>query len=224
MQELSAIAFSPPIIGYTILLMVFLLYWLTVIIGVFDFSSMDIDFDMDVDVDVDVDVDADVDSDIDASGGGNVFLAFLGFFNFGKIPFMVVMSVLSLCLWTIAILIHFYLSDGSALFAVIMFLPNLFMSLVITKIVTSPLVPLFAAIARDEAKEIDYIGLIGTVISPASKKQIGQAEFESNKNHLMLMVKTVEDYEGMISADTKVIIAYHDDGKDVFYVRPIAEE
>ena len=82
MKELFDFAFSPPVITYSILLMVFLLYWMTVIIGVFDFSSLDFDIDIDADVDMDVDVDVDADTDVDASGGGSIVLVVLSFFNF----------------------------------------------------------------------------------------------------------------------------------------------
>lgn len=219
MNELFDFAFSPPVIGYTIFLMVFLLYWLTVIIGIFDFSSLDFDIDIDADVDMDVDVDVDADTDVDASGGGSVFLAILGFFNFGKVPFMVVMSILALGLWTIAILTNYYFSNGSIWFSIFLFIPNLFVSLLIAKIVTTPLIPLFKEM-NTEAKPIDYIGLLGKVSLETSNNQIGQMELIHKDSFVKIMVKAVEEHEGIIARGTEVVIAYHDEDKTLFFVRP----
>lgn len=220
MKELFDFAFSPPVITYTILLMVFLLYWLTVIIGVFDFSSLDFDIDIDADVDMDVDIDVDADTDVNASGGGSIVLAVLGFFNFGKVPFMVVMSILSLSLWTIAILANYYISDGSIWFSIALVFPNLLASLIIAKIVTTPLVPLFASISRDEAKPIHFVGLLGEVILETSNNRMGQIEVRHEKSILTLNVKAVEEHDGLIKRGTEVVIANHNEDKTLFFVRP----
>ena len=219
MKELFDFAFSPPVITYSILLMVFLLYWMTVIIGVFDFSSLDFDIDIDADVDMDVDVDVDADTDVDASGSGNIVLVVLSFFNFGKVPFMVVMSVLSLSLWTIAILVNYYFSDGSILFSIALFPINLLVSLIIAKIFTTPLVPIFKEL-YSEAKPIDYIGLLGEISLETSNFQIGQMELIHKDSFIKVMVKAVEEYDGVIKRGTEVIIANHNEDKTLFFVRP----
>lgn len=220
MKELFDFAFSPPIIVYTILLMVFLLYWITVIIGIFDFSSMDFDIDIDADVDMDVDVDVDADTDVDVEGGGSIALAILGFFNFGKVPFMVIMSVLSLSMWTIAVLGTYYVGDGSILFSIVLIPVNLAISLFITKIVTTPLIPIFDSIAKDEAKPIDYIGLLGEIVLETSNTQTGQIEIKHQKRLITLSVKAVEEHKGMIKRGTEVVIADHNEDKSLFFVRP----
>jgi len=223
MNELFDFAFSPPVIGYTIFLMVFLLYWLTVIIGIFDFSSLDfdIDIDADIDMDVDVDVDVDADTDIDASGGGSIVLAILGFFNFGKVPFMVVMSIVALSLWTIAVLMNYYFSNRSIWFSIFLFIPNLFVSLLIAKIVTTPLVPLFNSISNDEVKPINYIGLLGEIVLETSNTQTGQVEINYEKRLITLSVKAVEEHKGFIKRGTEVVIAYQDKEAELFFVRPV---
>ena len=55
MIELISIAFSPLNIVFTVLLILIVLYWITVILGVLDVDLFDIDFDTDVDVDAEVD-------------------------------------------------------------------------------------------------------------------------------------------------------------------------
>ncbi len=212
MKELFDFAFSPPIIVYTILLMVFLLYWLTVIIGIFDFSSFDFDIDIDVDVDAD--------TDIDIEGSGGIALAILGFFNFGKVPFMVLMSVLFLSMWTIAVLGTYYVGDGSILFSIVLIPINLAIGLLITKVVTTPLIPIFDSIAKDEAKPIDYIGMLGEIVLETSNMQTGQIEIKHQKRLITLSVKAVEEHEGIIKRGSEVVIADHNADKSLFFVRP----
>ncbi len=120
MQELFQAAFSPPTIVFTTLLCLVLVYWLTVFMGLLDIGAMDIDIDIDADVDVDVDVDGDV------SVGGISGILF--FFNFGRVPFMVVLSFLILSMWAISIMLDHYWGQGSLGFAALMFYPTLLLA------------------------------------------------------------------------------------------------
>ena len=73
MNELIQLALHPFNIVYTMLLIIAVLYWLTVIIGVLDINALDINFDLDVDSDIDID------GEMNAGGGiGGI----LQFFNF----------------------------------------------------------------------------------------------------------------------------------------------
>ena len=109
MNELIQTAFAPVNLVYTFLLILVLIYWLFIIIGALDFGSLDLDFDIDadVDVDMDIDVDADIDTDVEAGSGAGWFIGFLHFFNFGKMPFMVIMSFLILFSWTFSMLANY---------------------------------------------------------------------------------------------------------------------
>lgn len=216
MKELIDFAVSPPVVFYTVLLLIFLLYWFTVIIGVLDIGSFD--FDVDIDADVDVDVDVDVDADVDAGGGGDIALAILGFFNFGKMPFMVLMSILSLHLWTIGILGNFYWG-GTMAFSVAFFPINLLASLVITKIITTPLIPVFKAF-NDELKPMRYVGMLAKVMVPTSADDFGKVELWENNSFLTLKVKAVPEFEGIIKSGTEVVITGSNEVETIFFVKP----
>ena len=138
MQELLHAATSPVNIIFTSLLVVVLIYWLSVIVGALHIDSFDFDFDHDVDVDLEIDHDIDVDHDVDVDGGHEVgwFAGALHFFNFGRVPFMVIMTFLVLSMWSISILGNYYIGGNSWSFAAILFFPNLAISLLITKIIT----------------------------------------------------------------------------------------
>ena len=104
MQELLQAALAPYNIVHTLLLTVVLFYWLGIIFGALDISA----FDIDVDAGVDMDVDADVDAGADGNGVG-WFAGALHFFNFGKLPFMLIMSFVIFFAWAISILAHHYI-------------------------------------------------------------------------------------------------------------------
>ncbi len=87
---------------------------------------------------------------------------------------------------------------------------------------TTPLIPLFASIARDEAKPIDYIGLLGELVMETSNTQTGQVEINYEKRLITLSVKAVEEQEGMMKRGTEVVITYHDKVEEIYYVRPVS--
>ena len=138
MDQLLDAALSAVNIPFTVLFVLVLLYWITVIIGLLDIDSLDVDvhadadfdFDADLDVDADIDVDADLHLDADTHvevgnaeivgahgdgsladvGGdhGGMLNSLLLFANLGYIPFMIVFSFMVLFLWTGAILLNFF--------------------------------------------------------------------------------------------------------------------
>lgn len=185
MYELFQAALSPPNIVYSVLLCVVLLYWLSVIIGALDIGSFDFDLDLDADLDVDVD------TDIDTGSGGGWFAGALHFFNFGRLPFMVVFSFLILGMWSLSILGNHYLGQGSVIFPFVMFLPMLFISLVVTKIITTPLVPIFESLDKG-VEAVEYLGLTCKMLLPATTTQMGQAEVLYDSNPLLINVKVSE--------------------------------
>ncbi len=144
MKETIESAFSVINIIPTALLILVLIYWLTVIIGVFNIDSFD--FGADADLDVDVDADVDIDTDMDVSAGDSILWvnSALSFFNLGKVPFMLILSIFSLSMWVISMLMNFYLNNTVVLLSLVYLIPNIFLSAFITKFLTSPLVKVFA--------------------------------------------------------------------------------
>lgn len=217
MQELFDIIFQPVHLIYTSLLLVVLLYWLMVMLGAIDTDALDfdLDFDVDADVDVDLDIDADIDSEVsqgEISSGGNVFASVLYYFNFGKVPFMLIMSVVILTAWALAIFISLYIPAYNWGHMLIGFLPILFMAFVTAKIVTSPLVPFFEKL-NDAAKPIEYIGQVCRLRLPASAEKFGQAEVFIDNAFLLVNVKTEVDKPPLQAGDEAIILGATDDGQ-----------
>ncbi|MBX2871711.1 MAG: DUF1449 family protein [Saprospiraceae bacterium] len=217
MQELLQAAFSPPNIVFTVLLLVVMLYWVSVFMGLLDMGSFDVDIDVDMDVDVDVDIDADIDADADVTAGG--LAGILHFFNLGKVPFMIIMTFLVLSMWAISILLNHYVGHGSLGFAGLMFIPNLAVSLLITKIVTSPLVPIFKNLDTSE-EPVDYIGQVCTLLLSASPNDLGQAEVSVNGSSLLVSVMADQKE---IKKGEKALIVQENKEKSYFIVQKLED-
>ena len=164
-------------------------------------------------------MDLDVDSDMDVDGsGGSWFMQALHFFNFGKLPFMVIMSLIILSQWTISILANYYWGKGSLIFAAALFFPSLFISLCLTKVVSSPLVPFFESMTAQE-KEVDFIGLLCTIIVPATTTKMGQAEVTINGNPLLINIKLEEGVMNL-KKGAEALITSKDKLKNCFFIKP----
>lgn len=207
MLELLDFAVTTPNVLYTVLLLIVLLYWLMVIVGALDMGA--------VDFDVDVDADADLDADVDADGGGNTAGA-LQFFNFGQLPFMVIMTVWILSAWVLGILSNFHFGNGSLTFAAIWLLPIFCIGLVITKIVTTPLIPIFKNLDT-YAKEIDYIGQTGIVTLSADSQSLGQAEIVVDSSNALINIKSTK---GELKKGTAIVVL-EEVAEKYFLVAPV---
>ena len=227
MQELLQAAIEPVNIVYTTLLVMVLLYWISVVIGALDANSLDLDLDVDVDVDLDVDVDVDADVDIDADADTEVsnfgFAAALSFFNFGKIPFMFLFSFIAFSMWAVSILANYYMTGGgTTLFAFILIFPNLMIALITTKILSTPLLPVFKDYRNEGAAPIDYIGLTCKLKISTGNGQIGQAEVIYDGNPLLITVKANESGQSFAKGDQALIIGKTED-KKYYKIRALKE-
>lgn len=212
MQALLHEALLPVNIAFTVLLVFVLLYWLTVLLGLIDFNFADLDLD----------VSAETDAELDtvAGEGGNWLHAGLQFFNFGHVPFMVAFSFLTICMWAFSILINYYVGHGSWATAAILFLPNLAASLLATKLITAPLIPIFRHLDGSETP-VDYIGQECTLTLPASGSTMGQAEVLINNSPLLVNVKTVSEQQ--LEKGIKALIVNEDPAGKYYLIKKMEE-
>lgn len=208
MQELIHFAVAPVNIVFTGLLIIVGLYWMSVMLGALDMSALDLDLDTDVDIDVDADVD----------GGGSVnwVASTLSFFNFNRLPFMVIMSVLILCIWALEILSNYYIGNGKIGFMLAMLGPILLIGLVVTKLVTTPLIPLFANLDGGVAN-IDYIGQECLIKYSTSEGKINQAEVIVDGNPIVINVQSSDP----LIKGRKAVITRHSPDEKYYIVKGI---
>ena len=218
MNELIQIAFSPVNLVYTFLLILVVLYWLMIIIGAMDFGSFDIDFDADMELDADLEADADIDA-----VSGAVLADFLDFFNFGKLPFMVIMSFIVLSSWTISILFNYYFGGGSILFAIGLVFPNLLVGLCLTKMLTTPLIPVFEKMEAG-IDPVDYIGMTCKLILPASVSKMGQGEVLIDNSPLLLNVKVESESTDTLEKGEEAVILRKAKNKPYYLIKRMNHE
>ncbi|WP_460575497.1 hypothetical protein [Hymenobacter coalescens] len=193
MTELLQAAVAPPNLPATGFLIFVLLYWLTVIVGLLDFKTLDLGLDHDT--------------------GHNAHLGVtwlnhaLAFFNLGRVPLMVFLSFVALPLWVGSILTNYYTGNTSGLLGLLFAVPLLLGSLLLAKVLTSPFVRLFATLERDHADHTNPVGKICTVLLPTTRERLGQAAVRTGEVALTLNVKAASAAE-LRKGDTALVIDY----------------
>lgn len=227
MGELFNIAFSGVLLPISALLMLVLFYWLFVFIGMLDFDFLDFDVDVDTDIDLDVDVEADVDVDTDvdvdadvdgSTSGPGLFTRFLAFINLGTVPFMVVISVFVLCLWTFAMLSNELLSSATSLATGGILFTLVVLGLIGTKVVTTPLKTLFKRLNAEEHIKLE--GKVCRILAATDYERLGQAEIAMTGAPLVLNVRTTQEGERLERGEEALVITRSEDGR-YYLVEPI---
>lgn len=168
----------------TTMLIFCVLYWIIVIMGIFDVDTLDFDVDLDIDADVDVDVDAD--------GGANGSVAWLNhilaFFNLKYIPFMVWLTFFVLPTWGITVYLTWLLGIHAWVAGMVVFFPVAFGSLFVAKFLTWPLVKVFKALDEDAPQ--DAVGGIGITKTNLEGPKKGQVLVETKGNPVLIMARS----------------------------------
>ena len=208
MWEVLAAALAAVNLPYTVLLGLILLYWLTVIVGVLDLDL----FNVEVEADVDADMEAEV------PGLGGVGLAVLRFFHVGTIPLMLLLSFFALSLWVFSLLANHYLRNQSLLVASVLVVPNVIVSLFVTKCVTLPFRALFRTLHHERAVLPEVIGHVCMVKTSKVDAASGQAEMASNGAPLLLNVRTVGG-EVLSKGEEALIVQFNEDNNTYIVAR-----
>ena len=212
MKELIDAAFAFVNLPFTILLGLVMVYWIIVIIGI-----LDLDF---LNIDVEADADVDIDADIPASGGA--LITALSFLNIGHVPFMIVFSILALCLWVGSILANYYINPSySIITALVIFMFNMIGAVFITKLITTPLKKFFQGL-NQEAKDISLIGKLCTITIEADSQRMGQAEVVVKDAHILVNVKTMDNKT--IKKGQRALIFDRSKDESYYLVEPYNDE
>lgn len=215
MLELLHFAFEPVNLPFTLLLIIVLLYWLTVIVGLLDVNVFDLH--VDTHIHPHVHVDKGVQIDVDANAG--FFSTILAFFNVGKVPFMVIISVLALFLWVGSMLGNYYIGQGSSLVAFLLLVPNMAVGLFMTKFLTNPLQHLFRDTPNEFERNRDMVGRTCTILLPVSDQKIGQAEVGVQRGAPVLVIVKATDGHRLTRGEKGLIIDY-DKNSHTYLIEP----
>lgn len=218
MQEFFQAIFSTPMLLPTGIFMLAMVYWLIVMVGAIDIDGFDID--VDIETDADIDVDADVEGgDVAVQG---VFTQLLLFFNLDVLPLMVFLSVFALCFWAIAFFGNALINPNfNTTFGLLLLIPNLFLTLFLTKFLCIPFVKLFSAMKNNKAK-VDYIGKICTLTLSLTGDNRAQAEvIGEGATSLLINVKSISGNQ--IKKGEKAIIIEQNKDKGFYLIERLDE-
>ena len=209
MSEFIDAILNPINLVLTILLGMFVLYWVSVCLGAIDMDALD------VDLDVDLDADADLDGSHHAIPGSG----FLRFFNLGEVPLMVLLSVFVLVLWAVGVASHRYIGGWSVLMQLLVLLPMILAAALLTKLATAPLKKVFRELeASQHTGEIDFIGMRCTVASLSLDQRHGQVEVQTDGSPIKLSAYLESEHAALQRGDEAVIVS-HDKERGVYRVR-----
>lgn len=207
---LNACVASPVNLVLSVLLCVTALYWVVVILGAVGMDSLD--FDLDAGDAGDAGLDGDV--------SGHGFLGdSLEFLHVGKVPVLILWSVLVCSLWGIGVLTWPVFGGWGLIFQLLFFVPVFVVSLLVMKVATLPVAKTLKRLEADSEAEanVKLIGRRGTVVSLTVDTRSGQVEIPTAGAPLKLHARTRDESTVLNKGDEAVIVA-EDENDPVYYV------
>lgn len=201
--ELWQASFHPVNLPGTILLLLVVVYWVTILLGVMDLSSFDVDLpDLDADLEVDV-----AHPQVDA---------FLEYFNVRHIPVTIMLTFFALSFWFVGVVAnHLIHNTSSLLLGAAIFAGNLVVSSHVAKFVTLPMVPLFKSLRKYESSKKDLVGARVIVTSSKVDETFGQADFHDEGPSITLNVRA--ENEVLLKGEEAVIL-HHQPERDLYII------
>ncbi len=201
----------------TILFGAVVLYWIGVSFGALDMDSFDVDVDHDVHVDTEVH--HEIDHEMDADGTGGSFMAVLRFLNVGDVPFMLILSIFSVILWMISMLgNHFLNPNGAILPALLVLSGGVFVSALVTKVVSTPFRSVMRKLRSEEEKQEPMVGRAGVVTSTDVSATFGQVEIATEGAPLIINARIHEGSARLVKGDECLVIE-EDPSRGLYFVR-----
>ena len=207
MKELWDIAIQPHNLPLTCVVGVFMVYWIICILGVFGVDSLDLDLDGDPDADL-------------GHSGPAPLTSLLRFVNAADVPLMAVLSFLSIFMWVITMTGNHYLNPELNDFVIMaIFGVSFVIGVILTKLATAPLVPIFRKMKELEKAE-PAVGGFGVVISKNVDEKYGQVE-QKRKEGAPAILNCRTSGGEPIARGTEVAILSYDKNTGIYLVRKL---
>jgi len=123
---------------------------------------------------------------------GGWLMPLLQFFHVGELPVVFIFSILILAMWVISLATNRLLGNTSGLVALVLFIPILFVGLVITKSLIMPFAPYISKIFSQKGDTVKVVGRTCTITSMQATPEYGSAEVTTEGAPLQLNVRTRE--------------------------------
>lgn len=197
MSELLDASVSVVNLPYTVLLCLVLVYWVTVILGLFDLQTFDLDLEFDGD------------AGSDFGGGPGAAHTVLHFFNVGEVPLMLVVSVMSVCMWSASVWLTDYFQTNSLWFALALFVPNVLISAFIAKFATAPFRAFYKTLEKEAVSHVDVVGRFCFVRTGEVTEEFGQAEVVMDQDGVPLRINVrVRNEPPLHKGDEGIVLEY----------------
>ena len=222
MLDVIQTAFSPVNAVITVLLIMNVIYWLTVILGVMDVDLLDFDlpdsgFEIDSDIDVDVDAAGEIDMEL---GHYSILRSVLHFFYIGEVPIMLLLSILILSMWALCMLGNHYFNAGSSLLVALpVHAVSLMLSLVICRIFAMPLKKIYNLFNKDCNAPKKVMGRICIVTTTLVSDKMGQAEVKTKGAPIVLNV--ISDSKHVFHKGDEAVVVAKDKEKGTYTIAPL---
>ncbi len=205
MAEFLQSCFEWPTLPSSVLMVICMLYWLSVILGLMDIDLLDLDLDF----------------DISAESPSFLDFGFIGlkYLNLGDVPVMLWMSIFSLSMWTLSVNFDVKVEIHSMRDYLPIAARNIGISLVLVKLLTQPLKGMFKFTPPNEVETL--LGKTCQVTSSSVTGQFGQAELEAEGAPLKLHIRSEDN---TIQKGDLVQLTDFNTEQQVFYVVKINQE
>ena len=213
-----------PTLIYSLLLVVSLGYWFLVIVGALGFEGTEVEFEAELEANIEADL------EVGAEGVApcGMWLSGLHFLGLGRVPLMVVVSVMSLSGWCFGVVASMYLFPLLSgllpfwLFALILFPLQFIGAGFVSNRVSIPVSKL--TVFHPERGHQHLVGSTCKVTSGKVTPKLGTAQVEKPGNPpLLLNVRTKTDEIKLEKHQEAVIVAFNQE-KNTYFIQPLSLE
>ena len=207
MIEIWEQATLPHNLPLTVLVGLFTSYWIICLLGIVGVDTFDVDLDTDIDLDTD-------------ASHHSPLTSVLRFVNAADVPLMAILSFLATFMWIICLLGNYYLNPNHLDWLILtIFAVSFITSVILVKIFTTPLVPIFKKMKELEKAE-PAVGGVAVVVSKEVDGKYGQCEQQRTAGApAILNCMTTQDEP--IARGTEVAVVSYDKDKGIYTVRSL---
>lgn len=206
-KEIWHTAISPNCLPATLLLAGTMVYWIASLVGI---------------VGEDLITEGN-DSDSSSTNGHGLFHEIasvtLGLLNSRGIPFMLVMTIVSIYLWGGMIFGTMHLPEKTPFYSLILSGGSVTLAVFLTSITAIPLKPLFAKLQLEDEPALPIVGRVGTVRSNEITTSFGQVEIPDRHGPMLIHARLSPDQKPL-AKNSQVLIISIDQEKLVYTVIP----
>ena len=125
-------------------------------------------------------------------------------------------------MWTISVVANYVLGNSNGWIALALFPPNFVLSLIVTKTILTPFVPMLEQVFDQSSDKVQIIGKTCTVTSVEATPRYGQAELTTGGAPILLNVVTREGVT--LKKGEEAVVFDHDKAKGVYSIAALKLE